>query len=285
MPPHKALPQELIDQVIDELGDAYRDPNHEKRSDHRTSAHEALHACALISKNWKDRSRTHLFEQVKIKGDEDDFFTIPPQPLMPYVKELKIQLQSQHYRLFPTPHLFTPFYTAPAVHLGIKAGVLAADARGCLVECIAGLSATLQTVIFKSCSLSLHLIHDIVSIRPNLKLFHLLDCNFEPAKSENSVIPHPGTRPGALTDLELGVLSRSVLEGHDPTVAAVSQLPNKFCRLDLDHVRGLYATRATNALIQANAESLSSLKVHIVSRTSRAPKQKENVANCYQTIR
>lgn len=222
-------------------------------------------------------------DEVKIKGDEDDLFPIPPQYFMRYVEKLKMQLQSQNYRLFPSPNLLTPFHAAPIVHLGITEGVLATDARIYLVECIATLSATLQTVICKSCSLSLRLILDIVLAHPGLKCFHLLDCDFKPARSEHPVVPSPGTRL-ELPDLELGVLSRSALENHYLAVAAVAELPNQFGRLDLDHARGIRATCATNALIKASAESFSSLKVHIVSRKLRVFKQKEDTADCYQII-
>ena len=283
MPPHGALPQELVDQVVDEFGDAYLDPHHDKRSDHHLDAYQALHVCALISKNWTDRSRAHLFREVKIRGDEEGLFAMPPDSLMPYIEKLKIQLQSQHFRLFPSPDLLTPFHTAPITYLGITGGALA-DARVCLVECIVALSATLQTVVFKSCSLSLHLIIDIMSAHPGLKRLHLLCCTIRPARPDPSVAPRSGVG-SKVPDLELGVFSHHAPRDHHLIVAAAAQLLNQFGRLDLDYVHSPGAGQATTALIKANAESLSSLQVHIISRTSRILEQREDAADCYQTVR
>ena len=267
MSPHGGLPQELVDQVIDEFGDAYLDPHHDKRSDHRLGAYKALHACAMVSRDWTGRSRAHLFREVKIRGDEEGLFAMPPDSFMPYIEKLKIQLQSQHFRLFPSPDLLTPFHTAPITYLGITGGALE-NARVCLVECIVALSATLQTTVFKSCSLSLHLIVDVVSAHPGLKRLHLLGCTIRPARPDPSVAPRPGMDSEVL-DLELGVFSHSAPRDHPLTVAMAAQLPSQFGRLDLDHVQSPGAGRVTNALIKANAESLSSLQVHIISRTSR----------------
>ena len=269
----RALPQELVDQVIDEFGVAYRDADHDRYSDHRLNAGRVLHSCALVSKNWTHRSRIHLFREVKIRGDEEGLFPVPPQSVVSYIEVLKVRLQSERYRLFPSPELLAQFHAAPITYLGITEGVLAADARVCLVECVIALSATLQTVVFKSCSLSLHLILDIVSAHPGLKCLHLHSCDFKPAKSDPPVVPLPGVC-SKLTGLELGVFSQSAPRDHHLTVATVAQLPNQFGRLNLDHVYGPgpNATNATNALIKASGESLSSLQVRIVTRTSRVLK-------------
>ena len=274
MSPHRTLPQELVDQIIDELGDAFRDPDYTKRSDHRINAYEALHACALVSKNWTGRSRAHLFREVKIRGDEDGLCLIPPQSLMPYIEKLRIQLRCQNYRLFPSPDLLIPFYTAPITYLGITGGVFAIEARACLAECIAALSATLQTVIFKSCSLSLHMIVDTVLAHPDLKRLHLHSCDLKPAKGD----PFMPSRLGECSEtptLELGVFSRPLWGGHDLTIAAVAQLGSQFGRLNIDYIYGLGSARATNALLNASAASLSSLTVHIGSCTSRIVNRKD----------
>jgi len=282
MPPHRTLPQELVDQVIDELGDAYRDPDHDKRPDHRIVACEALHACALVSKNWTNRSRVHLFRDAKIRGDEDGLCLIPPQSLMPYVTRLKILLWCQYYRLFPSRDLLTPFYTAPVAYLRITGGVLATEAKVCLVECIAALSASLQTLVFKSCSLSLHLITDILVAHPSLKRLHLLHCDVKPVKSDHSVIPPLGMCSEA-PDLELGDFSQPMWGGHDLAIAAVAQLPKYFGRLDFYHLHNPGVIHATNALIKTNAKSLSSLTVHIISGTSGILNH-YHTTNCYRNI-
>ena len=282
MSSHRTLPQELVDKIIDELGDAYWDLDHDKRSGHRIDACKALHACTLVSGNWTGRSRAHLFRAVKIRGDGDGLFLIPPKSLMPYIGRLKIHLGCQSYRLFPSPKLLKPFHTAPISYLGITEGVFTPDARACLVECIVALSPTLQTVIFKYCSLSLHLILDIVSAHPGLKRLHLLYCDLKPAGSDHPVTPRLGPKA---PDLELGVFFKSALGNHDLAMEAVAQLPNQFRRLDFDHMESPGVIRAANALIKTNAESLSSLKVHMVYCTSRILQQKGDTTNYHQTLR
>jgi len=274
MPPRRTLPQELVDKVIDELGNAYREPDLIKYSRYRINAGEALHVCTLVSRNWTGRSRTHLFKEVKIRGDEGGLFLIPPQSLMPYIKKLKIQLHCKKYRLFPSPDLLAPFHAAPIACLELTGGVLAADARACLVEWIAEISATLQTVIFKSCSLSLSLILDTVLAHPGLKRLHLICCDFKPAKLDQPTIPLQGTQPA---DLELGVFSPYWGPDHDLTVAAVAQLPIQFHRLSFDHIQGRGMIRTTNDLIKANAGSLSSLTVYVC--TSWTVKRKEDITD------
>ena len=80
MPLHGSLLQELVDQVIDEFGDAYQDPDHDKRSGNRLDACKALHACSLFSRDWAGRTREHPFQVVKIRGDEECSFAVPPDP-------------------------------------------------------------------------------------------------------------------------------------------------------------------------------------------------------------
>ena len=283
MSSHGGLPQELVDQVIDELANACLDPDRDKRSDHHIDAREALHACALVSKNWTGRSRAHLFREVNIKGDDDGLCLLPPPSLMPYVTNLKIQLRCQHYRLFPSRDLVTPFHTAPITHFGIEDGVLATEARVCLVECITALSAALQTVTFKSCSLSPRLINEIVFAHPGLGRLHLLSCDLEHIGPDRSTISLPWMRSKG-PDLELRVVSELMWGVHDRNVTTVAQLPMQFGKLDFDHISGQFARGATNSLIKASAESLSSLTVHIISCTSRIPKRKD-AANCCRNTR
>lgn len=268
MPPRSALPQELVDKIIDELGDAYRDPDHIGHSNHRISACQTLHACALVSKNWTGRSRAHLFRDVKIRIDKDGLVSlIPPQSLMPHIKKLRIQLRYRNYRVCPSLDLLIPFYTAPIAYLGIAGGTFD-ETRAGLVECIAALSATLQTVVFKSCTLPLRIIIDMLLAHSGLKHLHLYSCILKPATEGPLVPPYLSERPGASVR-ELGVFSRPLTGDHDLTVAAVAQLGSQFCRLNLDYNYGRGSTHATNTLLKASAVSLSSLTVHINSCTSR----------------
>jgi len=280
MTPHRALPQELVDKVVDELGDAYRDLDRKKR---RRTAGRALRACTLVSKNWTGRSRAHLFREITIRADEDDLFLTPPQSLIPHIKRLKIWMRNEYYRTFLPRDLLKQFHRAPMTYLGISEGVLATAARGCIAQCVVALSATLQTVEFRSCSLTLHLILDILSAHPGLKRLHLTSCSLTPAKSGRSVVPSPGMR-SEMPDLELGVFMHPLEGGHDRTVATAAQIPNQFGRLDLDYVHCQDATNATNALIKASAGSLSFLQVHVISSTSKIPKRRDDAANCYQPV-
>jgi len=269
MPLRSALPQELVDKIIDELGDAYQHPDHTRHSNHRITACQTLHACSLVSKNWTGRSRAHLFRDVKIKIDKDGLVSlIPPQSLVPHITKLRIQLRYRNFRVHPSLNLLIPFYTAPIAYLGIAGGIFDAETRACFAECITALSATLQTVVFKSCTLPLRIIIDILLAHPGLKYLHLYSCILKPATGGPLVPPCLSERPGASVR-ELGVFSRPLTGDHDLTVAAVAQLGSQFCRLNLDYNYGRGSTHATNALLKASAASLSSLTVHVNSCTSR----------------
>ena len=258
MPSLRALPQELIDKIIDELGEAHRDVSPDNHID---VAHEALHACTLVSKNWTGRSRTHLFKKVTIRADASGKSLIPPESLMPYIAELKIRMQCRRYHPFPSHKLLRPFRTAPITSLWITGGTLS-PTKVPLVECIIALSATLHTVTFKSCSLSLSLILDIALKHPDLKRLHLRHCEVKPTNSDHHVAPRSDTH---FTPLELGVFSGADSRGHELAVATVAQLPVRFGGLDFDYLQGPTVTRSSNALIGANAKSLSSLTAHIVN--------------------
>ena len=268
MPSPRPLPQELIDKVIDELGEAYRDAGRKKYSSNTTNvAREALRACTLVSKNWTDRSRMHLFKEIKIGADDSGLSLIPPESLVPYVTKLEIHLRRRPYLLFSSK-ILTPFYTAPITDLVITAGELT-PARVYFVECIIALSATLRTVKFTSCTLPLDLILDIALKHPGLKQLHLRCCDVEPTNPDHRTTPPLDTHS---TDLGLVIFSPV---HQDPTVTAVAQLPIQFSRLEFDYIQGPRMTRSSNTLIRANAESLSSLTVHIVTCTSRIFGQKE----------
>lgn len=76
-----ALPQELVDQVIDHL---YSDP-------------QALSACALVCQSWVHPSRYHLFSSIVIRYRASPFFTLTSSPnctIIPHIHE--VQLLSHH---------------------------------------------------------------------------------------------------------------------------------------------------------------------------------------------
>ena len=280
MSSHGALPQELIDEVIDELGEVYRGPDREKPpANHINVARKTLHACALVSKCWTGRCRAHLFKEVKIRADGSGILPIPSDPLMPYITKLKIQLRCNGYRLFPSRHLLTPFYMAPITHLRITAGALA-TARGSLLECITALSATLQTVVFKSCSFPLNLVLDIVLTHPGLKQLHLHCCEIGFNSPDPPAIFYPGTHS---TDTEIGLFSATDLPSHVSTIITTTQLPIQFSRFNFDYVQGLGMTPAAEVLIEASAKSLSSLTVHVVERTSMILSRDDVIVN-HRTI-
>ena len=269
MPPLGTLPQEIIDKVIDELGEAYRNVEHP--DDSIGVAREALHASALVSKNWTGRSRTHLFSEVKITADASSPLLIPPKSLMPYVKELEIRMRAGHYRPSPSQNLLKPFHAAPITSLEIVGGALS-PAKVPLMECIIVLSATLRIVTFESCSLSISLILDIALRHPDLKRLRLNSCEVKPTNSDHYLTPRLDTHP---TDLELGVLPGFDVQDHNLTMAMIAQLPIRFRRLHLNYLRSPTMTRTFNTLIEANAESLSFLQVNIVTGTPRIFRPKE----------
>lgn len=278
MPPPSSLPQELIDKIIDELAEVYWDVYRVQHPEDRVVACEALHACSLVSRNWVGRSRTHLFKRVKIRVGalrDSGRSSVPSKSLMPYIAKLWIHLRSKHYRLFPSPKLLKRFHSAPITHLGITEAALA-PSQGSLVECVAALSATLRTVTFKTCSLPLQLIIDIVLKHPGLKRLFISYCAIQPTNQDNHVMPRPDARP---TDLELGIYSGADGRGQDIALITVAQLPIRFNRLDFDYFPGPRTStdRSSNTLIKASAESLSYLTVHIVTCTSVVLRQNEHL--------
>ena len=267
----RPLPQELVDKIIDELGEEYRDPDHKKRPDDLVRvAGEALHACALIAKNWTGRSRVHLFKEVEVRADDIDSSLIPPAALMRYITKLEMQLQFGRFRLPPSTDRPTPFYAAPIVRLGVTRGVLG-PGRAHFVEFITALSATLQTVTFKYCTLPTNMIHDIVLAHPGLKQLYLYGCETESASSDDPTGSRSSTLQSTSTNLELGIFARADWRGQIPRTT-ITQLPIKFCRFNFDFAPA--TAHSAKALIEANAESLSSLTVHISVRTSRMLTQK-----------
>ena len=274
--PHITLPQELVDKIIDELGDAYLDHDYFKRSDRRVHAGKALHACALVSKRWIDRSRAHLFKEVKIRAREGNL-CIPPRFLFQYVKRLTLWTRFELLQPIHASTLSKTFATSPITHLGITGGVFR-DAEFCLQECITTFSATLQTITLKTCTLSVHHILDLVLAHPDLKRLCLRDCClWQDISPDHPLITDPGMAP----NLEFAVFGMSPAEGPEDDVCVLAELQNQFRRLEVDHVQDPDATDATNTLIKANSRVLSSLRVHIMSGTSRVLKGGENVTNCY----
>ena len=120
---------------------------------------------------------------------------------MPYVTMLEMQLRCKKYRLFPSTNLMTPCYAAPIVCLGIIEGALG-PGRVYLVELIAALSDTLQTVTLESCSLSADLIHDVVLVHLSLKQLYLYGCEVGSTNSSDPTAPSLSTPHP--TNLELG---------------------------------------------------------------------------------
>ena len=267
MPSVRPLPQELIDKIIDEIGDYCRDYNY-KRCGFVGVERGALHACALVSKNWTGRSRVQLFKEVTAGIGDSSSYPIPPGTIMPFITKLKLQLCN----ISPFPDFLTPFHACPIMHLGITEGTLA-TMRDYLVEFATVISVTLQTVTFTKCSLPLSLIHDIVLAHPDLKQLNLCSSEIEATKLDRPTTSHLGT-PHSV-NLELGVFfSEFHVEARISSIAAIAQLPIKFRRLNFSYIQCLAMIPPANALIEANAKSLSSLTVSFFMRASKVLCQK-----------
>ena len=92
MPSFRPLPQELVDKIIDQLGEDYWDLD-QCFEDRIGVVRQALHACTLVSKNWTGRSRAQLFKEVNLRADGGGSFPIPPGAIMPYITKLGVRLQ------------------------------------------------------------------------------------------------------------------------------------------------------------------------------------------------
>ena len=261
MPTHGAFPLQLVNQVIDELGASHR-------WDDNCFAYTTLRACALVSKRWTAPSRAHLFRKVKIEGGKHKSTIAPPASILPYIKELEVYYGHRPAQPASIGEFLKAFVAAPIECLGITGGVLVNE-RVCIQETIDAHSATLHTVEFQSCSLSAHNITDIFLGRHHLRSLRLVDCTCHqlPSPGHPLVANVPG--PSALSkavELELGIFGGDPFEGSADVVAMVARLPYRFSRLDFDHiVAGEEATEVTNALIKANADVLSSLRIRFLA--------------------
>ena len=258
---HRTFPLQLVNQVIDELGASHR-------WDHNHFAYTTLRACALVSKRCTAPSRAHLFRKVKIEGDKHGHTITPPASILPYVKELEVYYGHNPTQPASIGHFLEAFIAAPVECLGITGGVLV-DERACIQKTIDAHSATLHTVEFQSCSISAHNITDILLGRHHLRSLRLVDCKCQelppPGQPLIASAPDSGARSKAVgLGLELSIFGEDPFEGPADVVAMVAKLPYRFSRLDVDHiVAGEGTTEVTNALIKANADVLSSLRVRL----------------------
>lgn len=273
MSAHGAFSPQLVNQVIDELGEAYhwdrdRFPHFTRPCD----SYKALRACTLVSKRWLARSRVHLFRRVKIDGAKyEPTIDIPPASILPYIKELEIYYDYQPTQTTSIANVLQAFTAAPIECLGITGGVLD-DKRACIQESVDAHSATLQTVEFQSCSLSAYNIADILLGHHRLRNLRLVDCKREklppPGQPLIADTPDPGSK---VVELELHISGGDIWEGPACIVTMVARLPYRFSRLDIDHlVAGEGTTEATNALVKANADVLSFLRVHFIAGMFRS---------------
>jgi hypothetical protein len=266
MPPHETFPLELVHQVIDELGEAYRwDLGYSPFTANASDEYKALQACSLVSKRWIVHSRTHMFKKVKLEDYEGQPAITPPASILPYVKEVEICYGYEPTRADTIPDLLKTFTTAQIEHLGITGGILA-DQRTYIQEFFDTHCATLQAIDFDRCFLSAYNIADIVLGRHRLRHLRLDSCECERLPTPGHLIigtPDPDVYSQS-AELELSLYG-SILDGGPVGIVAVmARFPYRFSRLDVDHVvAGDGATEAMNALIKANANVLSSLCIRI----------------------
>lgn len=247
MHPHGTLPLELVDQVIDELGEAFRKGHF--------NARPALLACSLVSKTWTVRSRSHMFRRVEINGRKVKP-TSTPASIVQYVKELEVL----YYGKTPAQtasiaDFLKAFATAPIECLRIM-GMMLFDKRTCILECIEAHFATLERLEFQHCSLSPHNISDIVLGRHRLESLSLISCGSTGQRSSPPGGPDTHLKP---SDMEL------CISGPVDVVTMVAGLPHRFRKLDVLHIvtEEETTTEAMNALIKANGDVLSSLRARI----------------------
>ena len=268
MSPRGALPPELVDQVIDELGEAY----HRPVQLYRRGACAALRACSLVSRRWNARSRVHLFKRIEIDGDEDEPIATPPTSILPHVKELVLNLYGGNPEPIPIRYLLNAFITAPIYFLGIV-GASLDNKRACIRERIDVHSATPRKVEFKDCYLSTHNIADIALGSHRLTTLRLVGCAHErpPSPGQQSLVTDdktlsPRSKPSGV---ELRISLGDNLEDFVSITAMAARLPHHFSKLDVDHIADKEkAVEATNALIKANGDVLSLLRIRINAGTT-----------------
>ena len=282
MPPREVFPPQVINLVIDQLGDAYL--NCHRDSTESIDAWRALDKCALVSKKWTGRSRIHLFEEVEIWVPKGQAALTPPPTIIPYIKKLEVSCSEMSWsRYWPVqipsaPDLLRAFSAAPIESLGIVGGELA-DQRVCIREFIDAHSSTLQTVKLEGCSLVGYNISDIVLGCHCLKRLRILDCERgelpPPGKPPIADMPGPGAHSKA-AELELCISGAQPDEGGlVQNFSLAANLPCRFSRLEFDYaVANQEATEAVNYLVGTNGHTLSSLRVNIWAGTLESLTQK-----------
>jgi len=293
MPPHGAFPPQVVDLVIGELADSHE--NYPTWSPRYEGAYKALRSCALVSKKWAGRSRARLFEKVKVEVREGRPTLLPPPSILPHVKKLEVVCSQQSFTGYwpaetpSTPDLLKVFSTAPIERLGITGGALA-NQRVCIQEFIAAHSATLKTLEFKGCSLSAHNISDIVLGNRCIKRLHFVDSKSKDLSPGSPLItdtPGPGTC-SKVAELELYISGDDPEDGPADMAIMLAGLPYRFSTLDIEHrptEESPEAMTATSVLIKANADTLSSLRIHIFAGMFESPSRKITLLIAVQPCR
>jgi len=274
MPPREAFPPQVVNLVIDELGDAYQ--NCHRNSIESVDPFEALCACTLVSRKWADRSRAHLFNTVEIHVPEGEAAPTPPPAILPHVKKLEVLYSEMSYSSYwpvqvpSIPDLLRAFSAAPIESLGIIGAELA-NQRVSIREFIDAHSATLQTVKFEGCLLSAYNISDVVLGRYRPKRLRLVDCACGQPQPPGKppVVNTPNPSGGSKTaELELSISGGYEPEPLAQIVSAAAWIPYQLSRLEFDYVvANVEVTEAANDLIEVNAHALSSLRIRLWAGT------------------
>ena len=271
------FPLELVHQVIDELGEQYQESACLAHGD----AYEALRACALVSERWTFHSQKHLFKKVRIYPNEHTSAVAPSASILPWIKELHIFYAYRPTQGTSIADVLKTFVAAPVELLSIT-GIVLFDAR--IQEFIEAHSATLQKLELQSCSLSASDVAAVLLGRQDLKILRFIDCHC-PRLERPPIADTPGPKAcSKAVELELSITEGDPWKGPTDVIAMIAQLPYRFSRLNIDHlVAGEWAARATNALIKASADVLSSLQVQFLAGMFKPSSGKSNITNCYLT--
>jgi hypothetical protein len=258
---------DLVSHVIDHVADRelhryYLNASGEVRYN---SPHKALSRCSLVSKSWTHSSRVHMFKKVRIWGSRDK--PPPPTSILPYIKKLNVFYDGlDPVEATNLAGLLKTFTASPIESLVITRATLT-DKQPLVLEFIDMHFTTLRKIEFVRCLLSPHNISETVMGRHRLRSLQLVRCERgqflppeQPLITDN---PTPGSCPMP-SELELYIYGGPECEGSPYFAAVVAELPCRFSKLHVEHMSGDDGVReATNSLIKANGDALSSLSVDL----------------------
>ena len=229
--------------------------------------YETLKNCALVARSWTHRSQMNLFKGVAYTVNQDEGIRDLPLPSMAslrFVKSLEIYMAPENPHRGPiTSYLLSMFSVCSLESLQVDKGLFSLGARFALYTSFSALSGRLLDITFRFCLFEPEPLHDILSIQDTIANVTFLGCDQD----------HPDDP--SRKDIEWAPIYHSedrtfcVIGGDgnasEEFMVDLSGLSVNFGRLEVDFYEDGDWVDATQCLIDASAETLSFLRLNVIS--------------------